>query len=95
VKSAIELVVAAYVDTNQLSALQDLKVHRETLAASVRNRMDFNFGVLLGQLDDDIRESKPVFADCVLRWKRGQWSSPKEVRVGHVAKSAVCSLQRR
>jgi hypothetical protein len=56
VKSAIELVVAAYVDTNQLSALQDLKVHRETLAASVRNRMDFNFGVLLGQLDDDIRE---------------------------------------
>jgi hypothetical protein len=36
--------------------LQDLKVHRETLAASVRNRMDFNFGVLLGQLDDDIRE---------------------------------------
>ncbi|KZD21281.1 hypothetical protein AB7813_28230 [Tardiphaga sp. 20_F10_N6_6] len=55
-KSAIELVVAAYVDTNQLSALQDLKVHRETLAASVRNRMDFNFGVLLGQLDDDIRE---------------------------------------
>ncbi|MGM4919387.1 hypothetical protein [Tardiphaga sp. 813_E8_N1_3] len=55
-KSAIELVVAAYVDTNQLSALQDLKAHRETLAASVRNRMDFNFGVLLGQLDDDIRE---------------------------------------
>ena len=55
-KSAIELVVAAYVDTNQLSALQDLKVHRETLAASVRNRMDFNFGLLLGQLDDDIRE---------------------------------------
>lgn len=55
-KSAIELVVAAYVDTNQLSALQDLKVHRETLAASVRNRIDFNFGVLLGQLDDDIRE---------------------------------------
>jgi hypothetical protein len=56
VKSAIELVVAGYVDTNQLSALQDLKVHRETLAASVRNRIDFNFGVLLGQLDDDIRE---------------------------------------
>lgn len=54
--SAIELVVAAYVETNQLSALQDMKVHRERLAMSVRDRTDFNFGVLLGQLDDDIRE---------------------------------------
>jgi hypothetical protein len=56
VNSAIELVVAAYVETNQLSALQDMKVHRERLAMSVRDRTDFNFGVLLGQLDDDIRE---------------------------------------
>ncbi|WP_371422666.1 hypothetical protein [Tardiphaga sp.] len=54
--SAIELVVAAYVETNQLSALQDMKVHREGLAMSIRNRTDFNFWVLLGQLDDDIRE---------------------------------------
>ncbi|KAA0075120.1 hypothetical protein [Tardiphaga sp. P9-11] len=54
--SAIELVVAAYVETNQLSALQDMKAHRERLAMSVRDRTDFNFGVLLGQLDDDIRE---------------------------------------
>jgi hypothetical protein len=56
VNSAIELVVAAYVETNQLSALQDMKAHRERLAMSVRDRTDFNFGVLLGQLDDDIRE---------------------------------------
>jgi hypothetical protein len=56
VKSAIELVVAGYVDTNQLSALQDMKVHRERLAMSIRDRADFNFGVLLGQLEDDIRE---------------------------------------
>ena len=54
--SAIELVVAAYVETNQLSALQDMKVHRERLAMSIRDRTDFNFWVLLGQLDDDIRE---------------------------------------
>lgn len=54
--SAIELVVAAYVETNQLGALQDMKVHRERLAMSIRDRTDFNFGVLLGQLDDDIRE---------------------------------------
>jgi hypothetical protein len=33
-----------------------MKVHRERLAMSVRDRTDFNFGVLLGQLDDDIRE---------------------------------------
>ena len=53
--SAIELVVAAYVETNQLSALQDLRQHRATLAASIRDRSDYNFGVLLGQLEDDVR----------------------------------------
>jgi hypothetical protein len=54
VNSAIELVVAGYVATHQLNALQDLKAHREQLAASVRDRADFNFAVLLGQLEDDI-----------------------------------------
>ncbi len=52
--SAIEAVVAAYVQTNQLDALLDLRAHREQLAASIRDRGDFNFGVLLGQLDDDL-----------------------------------------
>lgn len=52
--SAIEAVVAAYVQTNQLDALLDLRAHREQLAASIRDRGDFNFGVLLGQLDDDM-----------------------------------------
>lgn len=52
--SAMEAVVAAYVQTNQLDALLDLRTHREQLAASIRDRGDFNFGVLLGQLDDDI-----------------------------------------
>lgn len=52
--SAIEAVVAAYVQTNQLDALLDLRAHREQLSASIRDRGDFNFGVLLGQLDDDI-----------------------------------------
>jgi len=33
-----------------------MKVHREGLAMSIRNRTDFNFWVLLAQLDDDIRE---------------------------------------
>lgn len=52
--SAIEAVVAAYVQTNQLDVLLDLKAHRENLAASIRDRADFNFGVLLGQLEEDI-----------------------------------------
>lgn len=54
--SAIALVVAGYVETSQLTALQDMRAHRETLASSIRDRSDFNFGLLLGQLDDDIRE---------------------------------------
>lgn len=54
--SAIALIVAAYAQTGQLAALQDLKAHREQLAALVRNRADFDFHVLLGQLDDDISE---------------------------------------
>lgn len=52
--SAIEAIVAAYVQTNQLDALLDLRAHREQLAASIRDRSDFNFGVLLGQLEEDI-----------------------------------------
>lgn len=52
--NAIESVVMAYVQTGQLDVLLDLKAHRERLAASVRDRADFDFGVLLGQLDDDI-----------------------------------------
>jgi hypothetical protein len=56
VSSATALVVAAYVQTGQLAALQDLKAHREQLAASIRDRTDFDFHVLLGQLDDDISE---------------------------------------
>jgi hypothetical protein len=55
VDSAIESVVVAYVQAGQLDILLDLKAHREQLAASVRDRVDFDFGVLLGQLDDDIR----------------------------------------
>jgi hypothetical protein len=54
VTNAIEAVVAAYVHTNQLDALLDLKAHREKLAASIRDRTHFDFGVLLGQLEDDI-----------------------------------------
>ena len=52
--NAIEAVVAAYVHTNQLDALLDLKAHREQLAASIRDRTHFDFGVLLGQLEDDL-----------------------------------------
>lgn len=54
VTSAIQAVVAAYVQTNQLDALLDLKAHREQLAASIRERDDFDFGVLLSQLEGDI-----------------------------------------
>ncbi|MDB5501392.1 MAG: hypothetical protein JWR89_1294 [Tardiphaga sp.] len=56
VSSAIEEIVAAYVQLGQLDALHDLKAHREKLAASIRDRLDFDFGVLLGQLDDDLHE---------------------------------------
>ena len=52
--SAIEQIVDAYVDLGNIRALQDLKRHREKLAASVRDRTDVNFAVLLGHIDDDI-----------------------------------------
>lgn len=52
--SAIEQVVAAYVQTNQLDVLLQLKAHREGLASAIRDRADFDFNVLLGQLDDDL-----------------------------------------
>ncbi|MDB5617796.1 hypothetical protein [Tardiphaga sp.] len=52
--SAIEQIVSAYVALGNLQALQDLKQHREALAGIVRDRADFNFAVLLGQIDDDI-----------------------------------------
>ncbi len=52
--SAIEQIVAAYVDLGNVQALQDMKLHRENLANSVRHRTDYSFGVLLGQIDDDI-----------------------------------------
>lgn len=50
------LIVAAYVKSGQSSALQDLKAHRQQLAASIRTRADFDFAALLDQLEDDIRE---------------------------------------
>ena len=53
-KSAIDQIVDAYVGLGNLRALQDLKLHRVNLAASVRSRTDFDFAVLLGQIDDDI-----------------------------------------
>jgi hypothetical protein len=56
VSSAIALIVAAYVRTGQLTPLQDLRTGREKLANQIRNRTDFDFGVLLGQLEDDIQE---------------------------------------
>ena len=52
--SAIEQIVAAYVGLGNLQALKDLKSHRQNLAAIVRDRTDFNFAVLLGQIDADI-----------------------------------------
>jgi hypothetical protein len=55
VNSAIEQVVAAYVQTNQLDVLLALKAHREGLASTIRDRADFDFHVLLGQIDDDVR----------------------------------------
>ena len=52
--SAIEQIVDAYVGLGNLQALQELRLHREKLATAVRNRTDFNYAVLLGQIDDDI-----------------------------------------
>jgi hypothetical protein len=52
--SAIEQIVAAYVDLGSVQALQDLKLHREKLASSVRHRTDSSFGVLLGQIEADL-----------------------------------------
>ena len=52
--SAIEQIVDAYVGLGNWQALQDLKLHRENLASAIRNRTDFNYAVLLGQIDDDL-----------------------------------------
>jgi hypothetical protein len=52
--SAIEQIVGAYVELGNFRALQDLKLHRESLATVVRDRTDFSFGVLLSQIDADI-----------------------------------------
>lgn len=53
--SAIEQVVAAYVQTSQLDVLLELKAHREGLVSAIRDRADFDFNVLLSQLEDDVR----------------------------------------
>lgn len=52
--SAIEQIVGAYVELGNMRALQDLKLHREKLAAGVRDRTDYSFAVLLGQIEADI-----------------------------------------
>jgi hypothetical protein len=52
--SAIEQIVSAYVELGNIRALQDLKTHREQLAAGVRDRTDDGFAVLLGQIDADL-----------------------------------------
>ena len=52
--SAIEQIVGAYVELGNIRALQDLKLHRENLAAVVRDRSDDSFDVLLGQIDADL-----------------------------------------
>lgn len=52
--SAIEQIVGAYVELGNIRALQDLKTHREQLAAGVRDRTDDGFAVLLGQIDADL-----------------------------------------
>ena len=52
--SAIEQIVGAYVELGNLRALQDLKLHRETIAAGIRDRTDDSFAVLLEQIDADI-----------------------------------------
>ena len=52
--SAIEQIVSAYVELGNIRALQDLRLHRENLAAVVRDRSDDSFDVLLGQIDADL-----------------------------------------
>jgi hypothetical protein len=52
--TAIEQIVSAYVELGNMRALQDLKLHREQLAAGVRDRTDGGFAVLLGQIEADI-----------------------------------------
>jgi hypothetical protein len=52
--SAIEQIVSAYVELGNIRALQDLRLHRQNLAAVVRDRTDYSFDVLLSQIDADL-----------------------------------------
>ncbi|WP_295851216.1 hypothetical protein [Tardiphaga sp.] len=90
--SAIEVIVAIYVDLGQLVTLQDLKAHREKLAASMRSRDDFEYSLLLRQIGDDV-----VAIDAGIRRLRAQTEARLAEGVdGYTAAAGILSaLQRR
>ena len=90
--SAIEQIVAIYVDLGQLVTLQDLKAHRENLATSIRGREDFEYSLLLRQIDDDV-----VAIDAGIRRLRAQTEARLAEGVdGYTAAAGILSaLQRR
>jgi hypothetical protein len=51
---AIEAIVDAYVKLGNIQALESLRAHRLKLAAASRDRTDFDFSVLLGQIEKEI-----------------------------------------
>jgi hypothetical protein len=51
---AIDAIVDAYVKLGDSRSLEGLKAHRLRLAAASRDRTDFDFSLLLGQIDNEI-----------------------------------------
>jgi hypothetical protein len=51
---ALKQIVDAYVTLGNTKALEDLKAHREKLLSGVKDKTDFNYGFLLGQINEEI-----------------------------------------
>jgi hypothetical protein len=51
---AIDAIIEAYVKLGDSRSLEGLKAQRVRLAAASRDRTDFDFSLLLGQIDDEI-----------------------------------------
>jgi hypothetical protein len=52
--NALEQIVDAYVRLGNRRALEDLRMHRNKLAVDLKARHGYDFGLLVGQIDEDI-----------------------------------------
>jgi hypothetical protein len=52
--SSIQLIVDAYVRLGDRQSLEDLLVHRQDLAENMTGATDYDFSMLLGELNNEI-----------------------------------------